>query len=1430
MRRRLNLRFFACLLGALVLSGVGVNFLHAFQVQRNAGALRKYADRAEEQGQLDKAADYLKRYLTLVPGDIDARARYGLALETVAKSPRERLSALFVFDDVLRRDPQRTEIRRKAVDLALSLRRFSDAEFHLNTLRTASPDNGELEYLSGRCEEGLGQFAKAAAWYEKAIKHAPKQIESYTHLADLWRHRLNMPRRTDALMNKLITANASAEAFLARARYYRERATQEEDTAEPLPASAAGVVAVVVSPLSPLTLTASTARLTVKSVREELLDRAGRDVAEACRLAPENPEAFLDAANLALLQNQTDAARKHAQRALHLRRREARTYNLLAGIELQSGHKDKAIDWLRAGLKELPGEGELVWTLADLLVDQKDQTEVVKLIETLRKGGTARGPVEYLEARLLLNQGKWLEASQALEGSRSLLTRWPALSKQADLLLGLCYEQLGDADRRYAAYRRAVNADPFWIPASLGLAQSLVALRKFDDALQIYDNLIPRAPGARIMVARVKILKNLDLPRPQQRWEDVEQLLDESAQILPNALEVVGLRVEMLAAQDRLKQASEVLEKARETHVDKVEWWTTRAVLAQRQKLETPLAILDEAEKKLGDRVELRLARAGYWAQQGGKEAVPALDQLARGADKFNPQDQERLLRGLAAAYARSGASALAEALWRELAQRHPDDLGLQTILFDLALQAGDTETVKRVVARLEKIEKTDGILWRYGKAAALIARAQTGDRKGLDEARRLLATVAARRPAWSRLAISQGRVEDLQGNAEGALGHYLRAIDLGERTPDVVRRTLQLLYQRQRYTDASEVLRKFTERQSLSGDLQWFAADLSLRAKDHGRALDLAQKAVAANPKDYREHIWLAQVLRAVGKQAEAEPVLRQALRLADDVPETWVALIEYLVSSGKKKEAEAELPKARNKLEAKAPLAVAQCHEMLGEQESARKLYEGNLAAKGDDVAALQVAASFYLRSKQLREAEESLRRIIQLKDKKPAEAAAARRFLAVVLMTSPRDHKQRREDLAALGFLSEGGPARQPTQEDVADRRTRALVLAAQNRRGEREQALQIMEGIAKTEPLTAGDHFFLAELYQRTGNWPKAQVHLRNWVSKEGDNPTSLAHYTHALLRHDEVEAAQSWVAKLAEKEPKSLRTAEMKARVLVRREKGDEAAALLEAHVKENDAHAGIVAILLEQLGQSKSAEKMYRQWVAASKSPETVLALAEFLGRQKRVPEALDLCAKAWETCPADRVALASLGILDAGKGADEHYQQVARSLEEAIRKNPKMTSLTRYQATLRSLRGSFQEAEKTFRQALAQNPRDATAMNNLAWLLAFQPSKGAEALELIQQALDIVGPVPAALDTRAVIYLALGRKDQAVKDLEEVVAASPTAAHYFHLAQAWHAAGKRDRALNALLEAEGRGLAESVLHPLERDAYRRLLAALGRS
>jgi tetratricopeptide (TPR) repeat protein len=246
MKRTVNFKFLGCLLAAVVVLGVGVHFLHAFQVQRNAGEMLRYADRAKGQGDFVKEADYLARYIRLVPSDDDALARYGLTLDKAAQSPRGRLSAFFALDQVLRRAPGRQDIRRKVVDIAVALRRFSDAKFHLDILLKESPDNGELEYLWARCEEGAEQYAAAARWYEKAIKHAPKQIESYTHLAGVLRQ-LNQPERTEGWMNKMVEASPTAEALLARARYWRER-TGAEGAGEPLPTSVPGLMTATAAP------------------------------------------------------------------------------------------------------------------------------------------------------------------------------------------------------------------------------------------------------------------------------------------------------------------------------------------------------------------------------------------------------------------------------------------------------------------------------------------------------------------------------------------------------------------------------------------------------------------------------------------------------------------------------------------------------------------------------------------------------------------------------------------------------------------------------------------------------------------------------------------------------------------------------------------------------------------------------------------------------------------------------------------------------------------------------------------------------------------------------------------------------------------------------------------------------------------------------
>ena len=123
MRKRFNVRFALYLLVTLIVVAVGTHFLHAYQVRRNAGGFLARADQAEQDGQLSQAADYLGRYLSFNPDDLDTQARFGMLLadERVSQSPRAKYRAMMALERVLLRQPDRHDLRRQSVRLAVAL-------------------------------------------------------------------------------------------------------------------------------------------------------------------------------------------------------------------------------------------------------------------------------------------------------------------------------------------------------------------------------------------------------------------------------------------------------------------------------------------------------------------------------------------------------------------------------------------------------------------------------------------------------------------------------------------------------------------------------------------------------------------------------------------------------------------------------------------------------------------------------------------------------------------------------------------------------------------------------------------------------------------------------------------------------------------------------------------------------------------------------------------------------------------------------------------------------------------------------------------------------------------------------------------------------------------------------------------------------------
>jgi cellulose synthase operon protein C len=163
--------------------------------------------------------------------------------------------------------------------------------------------------------------------------------------------------------------------------------------------------------------------------------------------------------------------------------------------------------------------------------------------------------------------------------------------------------------------------------------------------------------------------------------------------------------------------------------------------------------------------------------------------------------------------------------------------------------------------------------------------------------------------------------------------------------------------------------------------------------------------------------------------------------------------------------------------------------------------------------------------------------------------------------------------------------------------------------------------------------------------------------------------------------------------------------------------------------------------------------------------------------------------------------------------------------VRDAIAQNPMSGNLLVAFADLRDAEGKDGEAQALYRQILIANPRNALALNNLAWLLAFQPGKAAEALELVNRRIEVTGPSASVLDTRGVAYLKLGQAVDAAQSFADSAAQNPMAVYYFHLAEAQKAAGKANEAEKASQKAVELGLKETDLHPLEQADYQKWAA-----
>ena len=546
-------------------------------------------------------------------------------------------------------------------------------------------------------------------------------------------------------------------------------------------------------------------------------------------------------------------------------------------------------------------------------------------------------------------------------------------------------------------------ADPFYAPARQGLTNALLAANKIDEAVAEYSNLIRSKrmpPNGLIGFANLLIVQNMQRPAKDQNWKQVAIVLDEAEKLNPDAFQIPLLRVEVLHAQDRNDEAEKVLQKAHEKYPKQPEIWSAMVMVASIKKdWDKAEKILDDYQKQLGDSAEFRLGRAEYILRRYNTKAGEHLKKLSENIDTFSDTDRIQLWNGLLNAARRTGDKALIKQLTNLLAQKDSNNLEVQFLRVEQAANNQDQAALEEALKDVQKIEG-QGPLWLFGHARLLAVKAQTENKPALlDEALQNLVQAQEKRPSWSRITLFMGTIYDQQKKTDLALKMYLKAIDRGERSPATVRRTVQLLTQQQKYSDADQLLRQLDRQEvPFTPELTRLWVQLLIQQGEFDTAVEKARQAVSEKSDDYSEHLWLGQILGIAAHRAKVQnrtkdfknlrlkrkrACARGGIERRHSGNMGGIGGISQHGGQTERCRRSHKSSPAKNSRRS-STIALAQCYEAIEKNDKAMDQYQLAIAAKPDDPAVVRSVADFYQRIGKTVEAEALLHLILDGKVK--------------------------------------------------------------------------------------------------------------------------------------------------------------------------------------------------------------------------------------------------------------------------------------------------------------------------------------------------------------------------------------------------------------------------------------------------------------
>ncbi len=1311
--------------------------------------------------------------------------------------------ALTYCEKVLEIDPNDISTHLDRIRTLFGLRRFKDAERRCNEVLKINPNLHEPQLMIAQIRRTEGDNEGALKILSELLAKKPTQIEAMLRRAEI---ELDLQKYEEALADaneaiRLTSKNPYAN-FIRGCVYMQLK--KLDAAIQELQFASTGM---------PRHLPSHFWLARCLLMKDRLRD-AIEELNTVVKLDPRFTTARLVLASAHLQNGYPDGAVTSLVDALHFDSKNVEVYRLLGIAYLHKGEHARAKAMFEKMLSIDPDAARAHQVLAGIELAQGNIDKAITHCRTALDVEPKNVDVHFLLGLAYMRRGRYDGAKAEFEHVLSLREKHPG----ARMNLAAVHVQLREFDLAQEQLQRCIEEDPSLPRPRYALARLYLVQKKFDKAESELTSLLKNeAERANVHLAMAELhlakgekdkaaqaakaalsidAKLLDarvflarLYVSDQNWSaalgELEAALRENPKYAA-AYEAAIIQVYL----GRYDEAVKLFEKAVQNDVNPpASLAGAAAALQLRGDHRGALASIASADSQKPQDPLITLQTLNIYLGQGDAANARTLIKQATYIPEVIRDAYLSFIENFAEDKARSRAvsDALTRIIffgargWHDQAEENcnllvklaPDNSFAYTVLANVYLATGKPEKEIATLKRLVEVASKDyRHRVRLGRRLIEIGQFQ--------EARKQFETAAKEDPKATEPVLQLGAYFLRMAQYDLAADQANKALKIEENNPRALALLASCQLAERKMDEARATLRRITESKGVpKGDLPYVQlAELDLLDGKTDKAIVQYREAVEANPKSVYARMGLGEALRMKGNVRDAIEQFREVLALDATFSPALIALSRAYRDA--------------NRLD----LSLEYCEQAAEINPSA-------------------VEVRFELAA-------------IRLAQRKFDEAAAE---YTRILKDRPNDYRAR---LGIAQALFESGE-RQPALDQLRDLLSqapqlvpaRAALVSFYKRLGEIDKAQTELETLARAPGPEVPGAYDLAVLYLHKDRLDAAlEIADQQLKAKDQDTAFLILRGTILQLKGKLVEALETFQKALTQL-PKNARLASLVANAYVAAEKPSDARRVIDAtdlgpelqgayrklieHLSTGGENARLVANALNQAALYADANWLTLardQYERLLKTVPNNLAILHLLAsiyeRLGDRPKAIETYQRMLQVNPEHEPALLRLA---AHHLADKNLEGAAAVYRTLLAKKRDDVGLQLSLATVLQRQRKTPEAIDLYRRILKQDPNNAVAFNNLAWIHATETKDLKTAEELATKAATLTDTETAAgaaiRDTLAWIYYITERYDKAMELARQAAEGMPGSAEvHYHLGMIYFKKNLRASAARHLLLA----------------------------